>query len=110
MGSITTGIGLISGTDTATLIDSLITLASGPKFNLQNRLAVLQSQQAALLDVNARLLNLKNTSAGLRTNNVFRSALATSGDGEVLTATPTGAAVQPGTYSFLVKQIVSNSQ
>ncbi|MHC4128201.1 MAG: flagellar filament capping protein FliD [Planctomycetota bacterium] len=110
MGSITTGIGLISGIDTATLIDSLITLASGPKFNLQNRLAVLQSQQAALLDVNARLLNLKNTSAGLRTNNVFRSALATSGDGEVLTATPTGAAVQPGTYSFLVKQIVSNSQ
>ncbi|MHC4065373.1 MAG: flagellar cap protein FliD N-terminal domain-containing protein, partial [Planctomycetota bacterium] len=109
MGTLTTGIGLISGIDTASLIDSLITLESGPKLTLQNRLSLLQSQQSALLDINARLLNLKNTSAGLRTNNVFQSALATSSDDEVLTATASGS-VQPGSYSFLVKQIVSNSQ
>ncbi|MHC4990284.1 MAG: flagellar filament capping protein FliD [Planctomycetota bacterium] len=109
MGSLTTGIGLISGIDTASLIDALITLESGPKINLQNRLAVLQSQQTALMDISARLLNLKTTSAGLRANSVFQSALASSSDSEVLTAAATGA-VQPGTYSFLVKQIVSNSQ
>ena len=55
MGSITTGIGLISGIDTASLIDALITLASGPKFNLQTRLAVLQSQQTALMGVLGQL-------------------------------------------------------
>jgi flagellar hook-associated protein 2 len=109
MGSISTGIGLISGIDTASLIDALITLASGPKIQLQTRLAVLQSQQTALMDISARLLNLKTTSAGLRGNSVFQSALATSSDSNILTAAATGT-VQPGTYSFLVKQIVSNSQ
>ena len=109
MGALTTGIGLISGIDTASLIDALITLESGPKLQLQTRLAVLQSRQTALMDINARLLNLKSSSAGLRSNNVFQSALATSSDSNILTAAATGS-VQPGTYSFLVKQIVSNSQ
>jgi flagellar hook-associated protein 2 len=109
MGALTTGIGLISGIDTASLIDALITLQSGPKLQLQTRLAVLQSRQTALMDINARLLNLKSSSAGLRSNNVFQSALATSSDSNILTAAATGS-VQPGTYSFLVKQIVSNSQ
>ncbi|MHC4827854.1 MAG: flagellar cap protein FliD N-terminal domain-containing protein, partial [Planctomycetota bacterium] len=109
MGSLTTGIGLISGIDTASLIDALITLESGPKIQLQTRLAELQSRQTALMDINARLLNLKSSSAGLRANNVFQFALATSSDSNILTAAATGA-VQPGTYSFLVKQIVSNAQ
>jgi flagellar hook-associated protein 2 len=109
MGALTTGIGLISGIDTASLIDALIALESGGKVNLQTRLARLQSQQTALLDINARLLNLKNTSVGLRTNSVFQSAAATSSDANVLTATASGA-VQPGSFFFLVKQIVSNSQ
>jgi flagellar hook-associated protein 2 len=109
MGTLTTGIGLISGIDTASLIDALITLESGGKTNLQTRLATLQSQQRALMDINARLLNLKNTSLGLRTASVFESAVARSSDADILTATAVGA-VQPGSYSFLVKQVVSNSQ
>jgi flagellar hook-associated protein 2 len=109
MGALTTGIGLISGIDTASLIDALITLESGPKIQLQTRLAELQSRQTALMDINARLLNLKSSSAGLRANSVFQSALATSSDSNVLTAAATGS-VQPGTYAFLVKQIVSNAQ
>ncbi|MHC4414242.1 MAG: flagellar filament capping protein FliD [Planctomycetota bacterium] len=109
MGSITTGIGLISGIDIATLIDNLIALESRGKVALQVRLANLQSQQAALLDINARLLNLKTTSRSFRLDSIFDSALALSSDSDVLTATATGSA-QPGTYSFLVKQLVSNSQ
>ncbi len=42
MGTITTGIGLISGIDTATLIDNLIALEARGKTGLQVRLAVLQ--------------------------------------------------------------------
>jgi flagellar hook-associated protein 2 len=109
MGTLTTGIGLISGIDTAALIDALITLESGGKTNLQTRLATLQTQQTALLDINARLLNLKSTALGLRTASVFDSATATSSDSSILTASAVGA-VQPGSYSFLVKQIVSSSQ
>jgi flagellar hook-associated protein 2 len=109
MGSITTGVGLISGINTAQLIDSLIALESRPKITLQQRVAVLQSQQTALMDINARLLNLKSASRAFRIDKIFQSALATSSNEETLTATAAKGA-QPGTYSFLVKQLVSTSQ
>ena len=109
MGSISTGIGLISGIDIANLVNQLIAIESRGKIRLQGRLAGLQQQQAALLDINTRLLNLKSASSGLRSNKVFDSALVTSSDPAVLTATATGSA-QPGTFSFLVKQLVASSQ
>ena len=109
MGTITTGIGLISGIDTATLIDNLIALESRGKFALQRRLALLQARRTSLLDINARLLNLKSASSSFRLSNIFDSALATSSDANILRATATGAA-QPGTFKFIVKQLVSNSQ
>ena len=109
--TISSGIGLISGIDTATLINQLIALESIPKVNLQLRLADLQTKQAALLDINARLLNLKTSAAGLRTASVFESIIATSSDPDFLTASPIiGGGAQPGSYSFLVKQLVSTSQ
>ena len=43
MGTISTGVGLISGIDTASLIDSLIALESRGKINLQTQLANLQT-------------------------------------------------------------------
>lgn len=109
MGSITTGIGLISGINTAQLIDNLIALESRPKISLQQRVAVLSGQRTALLDINARLLNLKTASRAFRIDKVFQSALATSSDDDVLTATAAKGA-QPGTFSFLVRQLVSTSQ
>lgn len=109
MGSITTGVGLISGIDIASLIDSIITLESQSKFRLQERIATLQSQQTALLDINARLLNLKSAAGSFRLDNVFESALATSSDPEAVAATASIGA-QPGTFTFIVKQLVSSSQ
>lgn len=109
MGSITTGIGLISGINSAQLIDSLIALESRGKVNLQRRIATLQTQRTALLDINARLLNLKNAAKSLRLDKIFQSALATSGDDTVLTATASANA-QPGTFQFIVKQLVATSQ
>ena len=109
--SISTGIGLISGIDTARLINQLIALESIPKVNLQFRLANLQTQQSALLDINARLLNLKTTAGSLRTSNIFNSITALSTDPDFITASPViGGSAQPGSYSFLVKQLVSTSQ
>ncbi|MHC4446946.1 MAG: flagellar cap protein FliD N-terminal domain-containing protein, partial [Planctomycetota bacterium] len=107
--SITSGIGLVSGIDIASLIDNLIALEARAKTPLQLRLATLQTRKTALLDINARLLNFKNASSAFRLSDIFQSALASSTDTDVLTATATGAA-QPGTYSFLVKQLVSTSQ
>ncbi|MCP3904959.1 MAG: flagellar filament capping protein FliD [Planctomycetes bacterium] len=109
MGSITTGIGLISGIDIASLIESLLTLESRRKFDLQDRVADLQAQQTALLDINARLLSFKSAASSFRVNSTFNAATATSSDEDVLTATASNSA-QPGTYDFIVKRLVSTSQ
>ncbi len=109
MGSITTGVGLISGIDPASLIDSLIALEGRGKATLQQRIARLQSQQTAMLDINARLLSLKSTARSFRMDNIFQSALANSSDKGILSATASAKA-QPGTFNFIVKQLVSTSQ
>jgi flagellar hook-associated protein 2 len=109
MGTISTGIGLISGINTAQLIEGLLAIEARGKTTLQSRVSTLQTQRTALLDINARLLNLKNASRTFRLDKVFRSALAISSDEEVLTATASAAA-QPGTYQFIVRQLVSTSQ
>ncbi len=109
MGAITAGTGLISGLDTAGLIDALITLESATKFRLQERVGILQTQKTALLDVNSRLLNFKNTANSFRTSSIFQSTLVTSSNDEVLTAT-TSVGAQPGSFTFIVKQLVSTSQ
>jgi flagellar hook-associated protein 2 len=109
MGSITTGIGLISGINSAQLIDGLLAIEGRGKTSLQTRLSTIQAQRTALLDINARLLNLKNTAKSFRLDKVFRSALATSSDEEVLTATASASA-QPGVYQFIVRQLVGTSQ
>lgn len=109
MGTITTGVGLMSGIDYGAYIDALIELESGTKYSLESRIATLQAQQTAMLDINARLLNLKNAASAFRTNSIFQSALATSNDEEILTASA-GSTAQPGSFTFIVKQLVSNSQ
>ncbi|MCH8342780.1 MAG: flagellar filament capping protein FliD [Planctomycetes bacterium] len=109
MGTITTGIGLISGIDTATLIDSLIALEARGKLGLQARLVSLQAQKTALLDINARLLNFKNIARSFRLDSIFKSALASSSNSDILTATASARSL-PGTFTFIVKQLVATSQ
>ena len=109
MGTISTGVGLISGIDTASLIQQLIALDARQKVPIFARIGSLTASKAALMDVNARLLNLKTASNAFRLDNVFRSAFASSGNESVLTATA-GTSAIPGTYEFTVKQLVSSSQ
>jgi flagellar hook-associated protein 2 len=109
MGSITTGIGLISGIDTATLIEQLIGLQAQQKVPIFSRIGQFTASKTALMDVNARLLNLQSASKAFRLENIFRSAVASSNNESVLTAIA-GTNAIPGTYNFTVKQLVSSSQ
>ncbi|MEE9129208.1 MAG: flagellar cap protein FliD N-terminal domain-containing protein, partial [Phycisphaerales bacterium] len=109
MGTITTGIGLISGIDTASLISQLIALAARGKIPLQTKIASLKAKQFALMDINTRLLNLKTASKSFRADSIFKAALASSSNDEILTATA-GKLAQPGTFTFIVKQLVTSSQ
>lgn len=109
MGSISTGVGLISGINSAQLIESLLGLESQSKIPFQQKVAKFSAAKTALLDVNARLLNLRNASLAFRQSKIFKSALASSSDDKVLTASAT-ADVVPGNYTFIVKNLASTSQ
>lgn len=109
MSGITSNTGLISGIDTASIINQLIQIDSRPKLLAQSRLAQLQQQSAAFLDVNSKLSALRTAATKLRTNKIFSAATATSSDSNVLTATASAGAT-PGSYSFLVDRTVSSQQ
>ncbi len=107
--SITSGIGLVSGIDTFSLIEQLLGIESQAKVPIFQRISGLNASKTALLDVNARLLSLGNAAKAFRADDVFRSVLATSSNEDILGVTATTKA-NPGQYSFRVRQLVSTSQ
>ena len=109
MSGITTGIGLVSGIDTSSLIQQLLSIESRPRALAQVRLTQLQSQQAAFLDINTRLGGLQTAARSFRTENTFSSASASSSDEDVLTASASTDA-QVGSYTFVVDRLVSTQQ
>ncbi len=109
MGQITSGVGLVSGINTRDLIDQLLAIEERPKQLVQQRNAVLTSQQVAFNDINAKLLVLKLSAGTFDTDNIFGTNSATSSDDSVLTASSSTRAV-PGSYDFLVDQLVSTQQ
>ena len=109
MSGITSGVGLVSGINSAQIIEQLLGLEARGKIPIQRRLAAIQGSKTALLDVNARLLNLKNSAAGLRVGKTFQTMNAVSADETVLTA-KASSATPPGSYSFTVGRMVSTSQ
>lgn len=109
MGGITSGIGLASGLDTASIIQQLLSLEARPKLLAQQRLSNIKVQQTAYLDINSRLQNLRSMVTSLRTQPVFDAKSATSSDESILTATASAGAAA-GSYTFLVDRLVSTEQ
>lgn len=109
MSGITTGVGIFSGIDSRSLIDQLLAIEARPKALAQSRIVQIKQQQAAYLDINSALLNLKNIAGSFDQDKVFRSTSASSSNDDVLTATASTNA-QAGSYSFSVKRLVSTQQ
>jgi len=109
MGGITSGIGLASGLDTASIIQQLLSLEARPRTLAQQRLSTIKVQQSAYLDINSRLQNLRSMVSSLRTQPVFDAKSATSSAESILTATASAGAAA-GSYTFLVDRLVSTEQ
>ena len=107
--SITSGIGLVSCIDTYSLIEQLLGVEAQGKVPIFQRISSLNASKTALLDVNARLLSLGNAAKAFRTDDVFRSVLATSSNEDILGVTATTKA-NHGQYTLRVRQLVSTSQ
>lgn len=109
MGQITSGVGLVSGLDIASIVDQLVAIDARPRTLLQNRNEVLRSQQVAFQEINARLLSLKTSADGFSGQSLFSQTNATSSNESVLTAS-SGTGAVPGNYSFIVNRLVAAQQ
>lgn len=106
MSGISSGIGLVSGIDTARLIDQLIAIEARPLQRLEDRSDSIDVQKAAFLGISAQLLALQNAAVRFSKPAFFRQFASTSSNESVLTATASDKAV-PGSYAFQVHSLVS---
>lgn len=109
MSGIASGVGLISGIDTESLITQILSIEARPKLYAQQRVYNLQLQQTAYLDLNSRLNALKTAANKFRTSKSLQNKLATTSDASVLKATASTSAAT-GTYQFIVDRLVSTQQ
>ncbi|MFO0857969.1 MAG: flagellar filament capping protein FliD [Phycisphaerales bacterium] len=109
MSGITSGTGIFSGIDSASIIDKLIEVESRPKQLAAARIVSLQQQRAAFLDINSRINSLKNAAAKFRLDKIFDKKTATSSNENVLTAT-TSLGAANGSYTFRVDRLVTTQQ
>lgn len=107
MSGISAGIGLISGIDTASLIDQLIAIERRPVENLQARVDAIDVQRAAFLELAAQLLAVENAVVGFSRLSFFRQFTSASTNDAVLTADAGDKAV-PGAHTFRVRSLVTN--
>ncbi len=109
MGTITSGIGLVSGINTSQIIDQLIALESRPKDLLQTRIDNNTQKRLAFTDLTTRLAGFKVTGQLLQKPSTFQASSTTSSNPDVLTATASnGAAI--GSYQFQVARLVTSQQ
>lgn len=109
MSAISSGVGLVSGLPINDLVDSLIAAQRGPITQLSNRVNTLSASRAALLQVSAQLLSLRNSVARLTAPANFRAATATSSNESSILATA-GAGTPAGQYTFSVRNLASTHQ
>lgn len=106
MSGISSGVGLLSGINTAELINQLIELESAPKKLLQQRVTQLEVQRTSFLELSAKILGVRSAAARFDERSMFRRFGANSTNNDVLLATA-GESAQVGSYTFRVHSLVS---
>ncbi len=109
MGTITSGIGLISGLNTKDIIDQLMAIEEQPKTLLQQRVDKANQQKLAYTDLVARLTTLRMSAQTLKSTTSFQKTSASSSNENVLTVS-TGLGAAPGSYQFQVARLVAAQQ
>lgn len=109
MGTITSGIGLISGLDFDSMISQLIAIEARPRDRLLARVGDIDAQRTAYLDISARISAILAKISAFKTPSFFNSMSVASSDDGVLSATA-GASAVPGSYNFIVKALATTHQ
>ncbi len=99
--------GLISGLDSNTLINQLMTIERAPIRRLDNRLRLLEDQRNAIRDIRTQLLALRNRVQDFRLSNVFYAFKTASNDEKVLTSQISAPNPVLGSFEVNVIQLAS---
>jgi flagellar hook-associated protein 2 len=109
MAQITSSIGLISGLNTAEIINELVSIDAQPVTLLQQQIDTVSEQTTAFNDLATSLQTIQSAGTALKSPLTFQNATTTSSDPSALTATATpGASV--GSYQFSVARLVTTQQ
>ncbi len=109
MSGISSGVGLASGINSQQIISQLMQVEARPRTQIQNRIKAFQLQQTALLDINSRLIRIRDAAKSFRDSKTFDRMTALTGDEKVMTASASAGAA-PGTYQFIVDRLVTAQQ
>lgn len=109
MGTLASGIGLVSGLDYQNIVDQLVAIEARPRDLLLQRMGRIDAQRTAYLDITARVSALLANVSLLMKPSTFRAANVSSSAPDVLSATA-GANPVPGSYSFVVRSLATTHQ
>jgi len=101
--------GLISGLDSATLVQQLMALERQPIYDLERRVSVAERQREAYQDVNTRLLALKTAAEAVSGATTSEERAVTSSAPDAMTGTASASAVE-GSFTFRIMEIAQASQ
>lgn len=109
MGTISSGIGLISGLDFDSIVAQLIAIEARPRDRLLTRIGNIDAQRTAYLDISARISALLTHISTLTRRSFFTSSKVTSSNSDILTVTA-GTNSVPGSYDFIVRSLATTHQ
>lgn len=107
MGTISSGVGLVSGINSSQIIEQLIQLDGRPARQLQTRIENNNRIKLAYTDLQARLSGVLNSANLLVRPSTFQSSSAVSSDTNTLGVTASPSA-PPGVYQFTVARTVAS--
>jgi len=109
MGTISSGIGLISGLPIEDIVNQLMAIEARPRDLVVGQINEVDGQKAAWLDLQARLLALKSAASTFDDVATFQAVAATSSDTSLMTASAEAGAAE-GNYSFTPARLMTNHQ
>ncbi len=107
MGTISSGVGIMSGMDIQAIVSQLMAIEQRPKDLISQRIKTITAQQTAFMTLQAKIMALQLSASNFNKESVFQQKAVNVSDEDVLSVTADKNATL-GSYAFRVKQLATN--
>ncbi len=101
--------GLITGLDSASLIQQLLALDRAPETRIKEKISKLQGQQTGIRELRTQMTTLRNRLQDYRLNNIFNSFKSSTSEDTVLTSSISSSTPSVGSFTVNVTQLASST-